>query len=157
MVALVIVLVVRTFVFTMVRVEGPSMQDTLFTGDRVAATIFDIWLNGPARGDVVVCTYPGADHMCIKRVIGMPGETLEIRGGVTYIDGEPLYEPYVVHSKDQNFGPIQIAEDHYFVMGDNRQNSTDSRTARVGALEKSAIHAKARSIVWPPDHFGGIE
>ncbi len=152
--ALIAFVIIRTFIFTMIRVDGRSMVDTLHHEDRLAVTIFDMKIWGPQRGDIVICTYPGEDHLCVKRVIGMPGERLEIRSGVTYINGEPLDESaYVAYPLGDNHPEITIPEDSYFVMGDNRSNSKDSRDASVGPLKKSAIGGKAHLMVWPLDRF----
>lgn len=156
-IALVIVFIVRTFLFTMIRVDGTSMLETLQDNDRLAVTIIDLKINGPQRNDIVICTYPGADHLCVKRVIGMPGDTLEIRMGVTYLNGEPYDEPYVTHPRLENYGPITMGEDEYFVMGDNRYVSHDSRARDVGPLKKSAIGGKARLRVWPFSAIGTFE
>ena len=93
LIALVIVAIVRTFLFTMIRVDGESMLESLQDGDRLAATIIDGKLMGYNRGDVIICTYPGADHYCVKRIIGLPGETISIANGVVSIDGKELEEP----------------------------------------------------------------
>ncbi len=152
--ALIAFFIIRTFIFTMIRVDGRSMVDTLHHEDRLAVTIFDMKIWGPNRGDIVICTYPGEDHLCVKRVIGMPGETLEIKSGVTYINGEPLDESaYVAHPLGDDYAPITIPEGSYFVMGDNRANSKDSRDPSVGPLEKAAIGGKAHMMVWPFDRF----
>lgn len=152
--ALIAFLIIRTFIFTMIHVDGRSMVETLHHGDRLAVTIFDMKIWGPQRGDIVICTYPGEDHLCVKRVIGMPGERFEIRSGVTYINGEPLDETeYVAHPLGDNYGEITIPEGSYFVMGDNRANSKDSRDPSVGPLPKSAIGGKAHMTVWPFDRF----
>lgn len=156
-IVLIAVFLIRTFLFTMIRVDGRSMAETLQHNDRLAVTILDMKLYGPQRGDIVICTYPGEDHLCVKRVIALPGETIEVRGGTTYIDGEPLEEPYIEHPSSDSFGPYQVSEGHYFVMGDNRANSKDSRDPSVGALDKSAIDGKARLLCWPFDRFHTIE
>ena len=156
-IALIVVFLVRTFLFTMIRVDGKSMLETLQHNDRIAVTILDLKINGPQRGDIVICTYPGADHLCVKRVIGMPGDTLAIVMGVTYLNGEIYDEPYVTHPRIENFGPVKLSEDEYFVMGDNRAVSHDSRASDVGPLKKSAIGGKARLRVWPFDRFGMVE
>lgn len=153
LIAFVAFLIIHNFIFTMIRVDGRSMVETLQDNDRLAVTIIDMKLGGPARGDIVICTYPGEDHLCVKRVIGMPGEVIEIRNGVTFIDGEQLDEPYVEHSLNDEYAPYEIPAGHYFVMGDNRANSKDSRDSRVGALDKSAIGGKARMRVWPLNRF----
>lgn len=155
-VALVVVFIIRKFLFTMIRVDGTSMLETLQDGDRVAATIIDMRINGPQRGSIVICTYPGADHLCIKRVIGMPGDTLQIVRGVTYINGEIYDEPYVTHPSRDYYGPVTLADDQYFVMGDNRAVSHDSRASDVGPLPAAAIEGNARLRLWPLNSIGII-
>lgn len=157
-IALVVVFIIRKFLFTMIRVDGTSMLETLQDGDRVAATIIDMKLNGPQRGNIVICTYPGQDHLCIKRVIGMPGDTLQIVRGVTYINGEVYDEPYVTHPKANDYyGPITLGEDEYFVMGDNRAVSHDSRASDVGPLSAAAIEGNARLRLWPLGSVGTLD
>ncbi len=85
-------------------------------------------------------------------MIGLPGEVLEVQGGVTYIDGEQLPEPYVTRPLNYDYGPIALGEDEYFVMGDNRQNSLDSRD--VGPLAARDLDAIARLRLWPLDRIG---
>lgn len=155
LIALIIVFIIRTFLFTMIRVDGTSMLETLQDGDRIASTIIDLKIQGPQRGSIVICTYPGADHYCIKRVIGMPGDTLQIVRGVTYINGEVYDEPYITHPRTGDYyGPITLGEDEYFVMGDNRAVSHDSRAGDVGPLKKGAINANARLRLWPLNSIG---
>lgn len=156
--ALVIVAIVRTFLFTMIRVDGESMLESLQDGDRLAATIIDGKIFGYNRGDVVICTYPGADHYCVKRVIGLPGEMIEIRQGVVYINGNALDEPYLTHKSADSMDAYQIPEGAYFVMGDNRPISLDSRSVgpveagpwvQIGVPEKGAILGKVHLRLWP--------
>ncbi len=151
-VALIAVFLIRTFLFTMIRVDGESMLETLHDQDRIASTIIDLKLNGPERGQIVICTYPGEDHYCIKRVIGMPGDTLEIVRGVTILNGKEYEEPYVEHNMLYNFGPVTLTDEEYFVMGDNRANSLDSRY--IGPLTLGDIDAIARLRLWPLDKIG---
>ena len=156
-IALVAVFLIRTFLFTMIRVDGQSMIDTLHDADRLAVTIIDMKLNGPQRGQIVICTYPGADHYCVKRVVGMPGETIEIKNGVTYINGEVFDEPYVEYASMASMPAQVIGEDCYFVMGDNRANSLDSRDSRVGALPRDAFLGVAHLRLWPFDRIGTLD
>jgi signal peptidase I len=166
LVALVIVAIVRTFLFTMIRVDGESMLESLQDGDRLASTIIDGKLFGYSRGDVVICTYPGADHYCVKRVIGLPGETISIEKGVVSIDGSPLDEPYLTYRSKDSMDAYQIPEGAYFVMGDNRPISLDSRMVgpveagpwvQIGIPEKGAILGKVHLRLWPFDTISTID
>lgn len=159
--AVVIVLLIRTFLFTIIRVDGPSMSDTLLNGDKLFVTITDMKLSGPDRFDVVICKYPGRRDNYVKRVIGLPGETLEVKKGVLYINGEAVEEPFLSDVRTErfdkianNFGPVVIGEGEYFVMGDNRDNSNDSRN--VGTITDQMIVGKVRQIIWPLNRFGAV-
>lgn len=154
LIAAIAVVLIRTFLFTMIRVDGRSMLETLHHNDRIAATIIDLKVVGPKRGDIVILKYPGSSDNVIKRVIGEPGDTIEIASGVTYLNGEPLDEPYVEHPDRDNHAPITLGEDEYYVMGDNRANSRDSRI--VGPVTKDRFIAKARLRIWPIDRIGGV-
>ncbi len=140
-------LLVRTFVFTPALVNGPSMQDTLHTGQMMAVLKASYWFRGPARGEVVFCHYPGWEEDCVKRVIGLPGERLRIEDSVVYIDDQPLDEPYLTRPETADFPEVTIEQGCYFVMGDHRARSTDSRV--VGALEEKQIQGHCLAIMWP--------
>lgn len=133
-------------------VPSGSMEDTIPKPSRIISLRFSYWFSDPERGDVILFDPPdGGDYYYVKRVIGLPGETVEIRDGRVYIDGaeEPLEEPYVKGSPIGNFGPYQIPEGCYFVMGDNRNNSSDSRHWSNPYVSRDAIHAKAVFGYWP--------
>ncbi len=160
-VAVVVVTLIRSFLFTIIRVDGPSMSDTLLDGDKLFVTIADMKIIGPQRFDVVICKYPQRRDHYVKRVIGLPGETLEVRKGVLYIDGEAIEEPFLSDLRTErfdkisnNFGPIVIGEGEYFVMGDNRDNSNDSRN--VGMITEEMMVGKVRQIIWPLNRFGAV-
>ena len=164
-IALIIVAIVRTFLFTMIRVDGESMLETLQDGDRLAATIIDGKLFGYNRGEVIICTYPGADHYCVKRVIGLPGETISMEKGVVSINGEPLDEPYLTYRSNDSMDAYQIPEGAYFVMGDNRPVSLDSRAVgpveagpwvQLGVPENGAILGKVHLRLWPFDAISTV-
>ena len=179
--AVAIALPIRAFVFELVRVDGESMDNTLADGEIMFVTKFDYastWLcfpwqdaeskekaarittgGNPARFDVVICRYPGRGGTnFVKRVIGLPGETVELRDGYLYIDGEKYDEPYIDNEyrsgRLNTFGPYTVPEGKYFVMGDHRNNSNDSRS--VGAVERSMIIGHVRRVVFPFSQWRGV-
>lgn len=147
--ALILALVIRQFVFVLVWVEGSSMEPTLMNQERIIVTRYDYIFGDPQRQDIVICHFPDGEDRdnYVKRVIGLPGERISIDDGVVYINGEALEEPYVVYEKIQDMDEITIPEDMYFVMGDNRFNSRDSRV--VGLIERSQIQGHVRYVFYP--------
>ncbi len=159
-IALLVAFVVRTFVIAHFVVEGESMYSTLDTGDRVFVNKLSYRLHDPNRGDVVVLhQISGASERdLIKRVIGLPGETVQIRNCTVLIDGRVLNEPYldpeVVTQSDcgGDFGPsAPIPDDHVFVMGDNRGGSQDSR--EIGPINEDDLVGRAFVVFWPQSHW----
>lgn len=152
------------FVVQPVIVEGTSMLPTLHDGERLLVNklIYYKWKQFEwgriERGDVVVFWYPKSpDKSFVKRVIGLPGETVEVRNGVVYINGYRLNEKYLDPEYNQSLAnfPLRKIEDHYyFVMGDNRDNSSDSRY--WGLVPEKYIYGKAFFRFWP-SHIGFIE
>ena len=145
MTSMIVIMLLFTFVFRIAGVIGPSMNDTLLDGDRLIVTAF---LPMPQRGDIVIITQPNSIHEpIVKRVVGLPGEWVDIdaAAGQVLINGSVLKEPYVVGSTndlyDQKY-PVKVPEGCYFVMGDNRNNSTDSRSAQIGFIEKNYVLGK---------------
>ena len=154
-VAAALAFVVRTFIFEPVRVDGSSMLNTLTDGEYMIATKFDYLLGDPERFDIVICDYPNtSDGMYrVKRVIGMPDETIELRAGELYVDGVHIEQDFDMTPNEAYFGPYTVPPGHYFVMGDNRNNSKDSRSAMVGPLARSEIKGHVRAVVFPFGHF----
>lgn len=156
-------LFIRVFLFEIAFVKGNSMQPTLRPKEALFVNALAYKLGKPQRHDIVICHYPGRymrqlpfiPQQFVKRVIGLPGETVEIVDGVVHINGEPLDEPYldVRHTKfRQNRPPITLGEDEYYVMGDNRDNSNDSR--RIGPLRRSMIIGRVQAVLLPFSRFG---
>ena len=150
-VAAALAFVVRTFIFEPVRVDGSSMLNTLTDGEYMIATKFDYLLGDPERFDIVICDYPNtSDGMYrVKRVIGLPDETIELRAGELYVDGVHIEQDFDMTPNEAYFGPFAVPEGHYFVLGDNRNNSKDSRSTLVGALDRRMIKGHVRAVVFP--------
>jgi signal peptidase I len=126
--AIVFSLFINLIIIVNATVPSSSMETTIMKGDRVIGFRLSYLFSDPERGDIAIFKYPDNEKMLfIKRIIGMPGETLEVQGGHVYINGEELEEPYLDVVTEGDFGPYEIPEDSYFMMGDNRNNSLDSR------------------------------
>lgn len=152
---------VITFVGQRTEVSGESMETMLSDGDNLIVDKLTYRFRDPQRYDIIVFPFQYTENtFYIKRIIGLPGETVQIDGeGVIYIDGQELGESYGREIiRPENIGiaaePITLGEDEYFVMGDNRNNSTDSRTAIVGNIHRKDIIGRAFMRIWPLDKFG---
>lgn len=149
--ALVIAIVIHLFLAQATRVEGYSMEPTLYGHQRLIIEKLSYRFTQPERGDIVVIKVDGFDELLIKRVIGLPGETLEIRNGVVFIDGRALDEPYVNGMPRGDYPPTKIPDGYIFVMGDNRNNSNDSRS--FGPIPVDHIVGHAWMRYWPLHDF----
>lgn len=154
--AVIIALVIRTFLFEPVRVDGHSMDDTLANGEIMFVTKPEYLTGDPQHGDVVICHYPGrGDTNFVKRVVGVPGDTLMFVDNVLIRNGEVVDEPYLTPSRNQNgfsMLPITLGENEYFVCGDNRDNSHDCRNLTNGvpeAITRDMILGHVRYVVYP--------
>jgi signal peptidase I len=137
-----------------IRVDGSSMVPTLSDGQFVMVNKLAYRLGGPSHGDVVVFHYPrDPEQEYIKRIIGLPGDTVEMMGGHVYVNGQIIEEPYIA-ADARNTGEWQVPGDHVFVLGDNRNNSQDSRN--FGTVSMSEMIGKAIFIYWPPTDWGLI-
>lgn len=155
-ITLVVTLLIRGFVFEPVRVDGPSMESTLITDEIIAVSKAHYRLGTPQRGDVVVCHFLDDTANYVKRVVGLPGEVVELRNSILHINGQPIDEPYLDKPNAHDFGPVIVPENAYFVMGDNRGNSTDSRNQVIGAIPRSRLVGKAMAIMWPFSNIGVV-
>ena len=153
--AVIIVILVKSFLFSIITVQGSSMLETLQTNDRLYVSLLTPRLQGYERGDIVICFYPGRTDRCVKRIVGMPGETVEIRSGTVYVNGEALEEDYLTHTAGYHYPEITLADDEYFVLGDNRPISHDSHSHDVGPVTR--LEGKVRFVLWPLDRFGPVE
>ena len=145
-----IALSIRTFLAEPVRVDGSSMYPTLLSGEPMFVEKVTYWDQAPQRGDIIICYYPGYRESCVKRVIGLPGERLEIRAGQVYINGGLLDESsYFAGGMLTSDGTWAIGERELFVMGDNRNGSKDSRVDSVGPIPYDQVVGKVRAVIWP--------
>ena len=141
-------LLIHQYLFTFARVDGTSMLDTLHENNIMGVSRLHYRLNEPQRGEIITCNYPeDGNKLFVKRIIGLPGETIEIREGTVYIDSEPIAETYLPRVDDQSMDPITLAKDEIFVMGDNRPVSRDSRA--VGPLTLDEIYGRVLFVAFP--------
>ena len=146
-------LLVRTFLFETYRVVGQSMEPTLQQDQRLIVSKLSYRLHKPQRGDIVVFHDPqDPSRNLIKRIIGLPGEIVEVRNGQVFVNEQPLDEPYLDSYNMRAEPPIPVPDGYYFVMGDNRNNSSDSRS--WGALAAAKIVGKAAFTYWPVRLWG---
>lgn len=155
---------VITFVGQRTEVEGASMENTLHNGYNLIVDKLSYRFHDPERFDIIVFPFQFQDNTYyIKRIIGLPGETVQIMDdGSIYINGEKLEENYGMEViKPETIGraaePIELGDDEYFVMGDNRNNSSDSRTDMVGNIKRENIIGKAWLRIWPVSDFGVLQ
>ena len=149
-------LAVRLWGVGLVRVSGASMNNTLISGDFVLVTRFD-YRGGstPQRGDVVECHFPGREDTYIKRVVGLPGDSISFQSGFLSLNGEAVSESYVSSVTDDY--QIDLGDDQYLLLGDNRAESYDSRMPDMGAVGAEAFAGRVRYIVWPPNRVGAVK
>ncbi|MGH9181469.1 MAG: signal peptidase I, partial [Acidimicrobiales bacterium] len=155
--ALLAAFLIKTFLLQAFYIPSPSMEPTLNVQDRILVNKLSYRLHDVKRGDIVVFERPptefGAVRDLVKRVIALPGETVEGRDGVIFIDGEALPEPYLpAGTTTSAFGPEVIPAGHYWMLGDNRGNSSDSRVFK--SVDKSRFIGRAFVRVWPLGDFG---
>ena len=172
-VALLVVFVIRNFLFQIIRVDGDSMNTTLLNNERLFVTVLDVRLNGAERGDVVICHYPNRGRTnFVKRVVAVEGDIVYREEGVTHVvyeaadaDGnvqtvdEMLDERYAMYfpgGSSDDYAPYTLGENEYFVVGDNRYNSHDSRdwndsdpSRDVGPITGDMLVGKVRQVIWP--------
>jgi signal peptidase I len=150
LIAIVLAMLIRLFLFEVFVVEGRSMYPTLIEAERVMVNKLVYRFDNPRLGDIVVFEFvPGRDF--IKRVIGVEGDKIEIINGRLYINNKLLDEPYLLENMEvYNYGPVIVPPGYLFLMGDYRQNSMDSRDPRVGFISEEDIKGRAFFIFWPP-------
>lgn len=154
--AVLLALVINLFLARATRVFGQSMEPNLHTDQRIVVEKLSYRFHLPRRGDIVVLKLPRASsELLIKRVIALPGETVEIRDGAVWVDGQPLDEPYLTQPTAGQMAPLVVPEGHVFVLGDNRGYSNDSRA--FGPVPLANIVGHAWLSYWPPNAIGFVD
>lgn len=160
-VIVVVAVLFNRFFYAPMRVVGNSMNPTFQNGDVLLVSKLAYEKDNPKRFDLVVFSYQYDIHTWyIKRVIGMPGETIEIRDNKIYIEDEELQEYYGIYEQEKvfdDYGPYTLRSDEYFVLGDNREVSVDSRSGDVGPVKKEMFIGKASFRLWPFDAVGSLK
>ena len=153
---------IRTFVAEARYIPSSSMEPTLEINDKLIIEKISYHLREPARGDVVVFNTDGIPLLeknfkdaFIKRVIGLPGEKIQVRNGRVYVNDKMLPENYIAQKPEYDYGPAIVPPGHYLVLGDNRNNSYDSHY--WGFVPKENIIGRAAVRFWPPQRIGGID
>jgi signal peptidase I len=154
--AVLLALAIHTWVGQIVVVDGPSMEPTLYTDEAVIAGKVEYRFAGPKRGDIVIVRFPGSDRDYIKRVVATGGERISVSGGSVFIGGKRLDEPYIREPLDYDMAETTVPEDAVFVMGDNRNDSSDSHMANVGPIPLGSVVGRAYVIIWPLDRFAKL-
>ena len=174
--AVIIAMLVRAFIAEPIRVDGYSMTNTLQDGEIVLATKYDYLLGQPQRNDIVICRYPGRVNekgaftvnisaalaldtytLFVKRLVALPGDTVQITGGHLYVNGELVPDPEFMASVPTDYPLRTLGANEYFVVGDNRYSSHDSRSSDVGPISRSAIMGHVRAVVFPWSQHRGVE
>ena len=161
-IALSLAIVIRALVAEPRYIPSDSMVPTLHVGDRVVVEKITYHLQPPKTGDIVVFAPPEQlqeqgftqDQAFIKRIIGLPGQTVAVKKGLVYLNDQPLVETYIAEPPKYQWGPYRVPENEYFVMGDNRNNSNDS--SRWGFLPKQNIIGRAVVRFWPLERIGEV-
>lgn len=152
--AFVIMMLLNLFVFNLSMVKGQSMQPTLVESDRLFVNKMVYHFGEPARSDVIVLRDPSEDagkkDFLVKRIVGLPGDTIEVKDHHLYVNGIQQAESYTdIEVQDPDFGPLTLASDHFFVMGDNRHEGKSKDSRVFGSITSSEIVGKAEFIFWP--------
>ncbi len=153
--AIILTLFIITFIAQSFIVDGTSMVPTLEHNQRLLVDKLTYRFRDPSSGDIVVFKYPAnPKEEFIKRIIGVPGDSVAIADGKVYVNGTVISEDYILDKTNRGFSPNIVPPDHYFVLGDNRNNSLDSRDPRVGFVPRENIVGRAIWSYWPLSRIG---
>ena len=150
LIAVMLAFLIRTFIVEPYMVEGPSMRPTLSNHERLLVNKFLYYFSEPQKGEIIVFRYPrDPSRDFIKRVIATGGDTIEIQDGKVFVNGELKNEPYILDKTRGSYQKAVVPKGRVFVMGDNRNNSEDSRFPDVGFVPFNLIKGKAMMVFWP--------
>ncbi len=154
-IAVLIAFGIKFFLFDFVRVDGSSMYPTLQNNNRVIVNKIGYRLGDPEYGDIVILSFDQSTEY-VKRIIGKGGDTISIKDNVVYRNGEPLVETYINNEDYPDFDEVTVPEGSYFVLGDNRNHSSDSRFASLGFVERDRIDGKVVFRIFPFSEWGSV-
>ena len=147
-----VALTIRSFIAEPIRVDGDSMVPTLVHNEDMFVEKMSYWFSDPLRGDIVICFYPGYTESCVKRVIGLAGETVSVVDGAIYINGKQLDESAYWNGEIiGDMEPVTVGQREVFVVGDNRNGSKDSRNPSVGCIPYAKLVGRVVAVVYPFD------
>lgn len=147
-IALIAAIGIRLFVFELVRVDGDSMKPTLYDGQTLFVEKISLYTGNIQRGDIVIVHYPGRTGAYVKRVVGLAGDTIRVENGYLYVNGEKQEEDYTLEQEmNRDTEQTIVPEGCYYVMGDNRNDSMDSRS--IGPIPEDDLIGKALFVIWP--------
>lgn len=148
---------IRTFLFEPIRVDGDSMVPTLINNEHMFVEKVGYWFEAPQRGQIVICFYPGYTESCVKRVVGLPGEVVQVTNGRVLINGAAIDESaYWAGEIFSDTEPVTVGPKQVFVMGDNRNGSKDSRNPYVGCIPYYKVEGRVRAVIWPLGRVRGM-
>lgn len=152
LIAVILAVIIRFFILEVFLVDGSSMLPTLRDRERLIVNKFQYHFREPQPGDVLIFSFSD-ERDFIKRVIGVPGDEITVEDGQVFVNGVPLDEEYIAEGTRGQYGPVTVPEGFYFVMGDNRNNSMDSRDPAVGFISSEKIKGKAFLVFWPVENI----
>lgn len=152
----ILAVVLRLFVFQSVQVKGPSMQPTLETNDLVMVDKISYTFSSPKHQQVVVFQSDALNELLIKRIIGLEGDVIEISEGLVYVNGVQIEDPHAAEKANEDMVATIVPKGHLFVMGDNRNRSSDSRNPLIGMVPMEKVVGKGILVFWPLRRVGGV-
>lgn len=150
-------IILKVFFIDIMKVEGKSMANTVIHAEKLLIDKFTYQLRNPKRGEIIIFDDPlDQQHMVIKRVVALEGETIEIIDGEAFVDNKAIEENYILEKTHDNFSKRVVPNNSVFVMGDNRKGSKDSRFEDMGFISENSIEGRAVFVIWPIENIRKI-